>query len=173
MERIRFDTFDIHPNIVHLPSSDAARSLADGTIQGFAIGWPAPAITELEMTHDVRIVTMNEEQINEFRGKYPHFPAIKVPAGQLKSFPDGVVNTGLYNQFCVRADMPEDFVYEVVKTMYEHRDIAKLTLDQMGEGMDFENVLLSTIPYHPGAIRYFREQGVEFPESLIPPEMDE
>lgn len=28
-----------------------------------------------------------------------------------------------------------------------------------------------TVPLHPGAVRYYRDHGVEVPEALIPPEM--
>jgi len=67
--------------------------------------------------------------------------------------------------------MPEEFVYEVCKVIYENVDLVKLSWPQMARGMALENAGFTTAPYHPGTVRYFREQGAQIPDELIPPEM--
>jgi len=166
-----FDLFDVEPIIMNLPSSDAARSLGDGTIHGFSLAWPAPAVTELETTHKLSIITMNDEQKKVFQEAYPQYPWLDIPPGEYETIPDGAHNAGLYNLVCVRSDLDEDFVYEIVKAVYENADTVNNTWPQMGTGMAFENVQYATAPYHPGAVRYFQEQGVQIPDELIPPEM--
>ena len=166
-----FECFDIKPKVTNLPTSDAARSLGDGTIDGYSLGHPAPSVTELEATHEVRIVTMNEEQKKIFQEKYPQYVWLDIPPGYYKCTPDGAHNVGLYNMICVRADLPEDFVYELTKAMYENIGDISRAWAQMGEGMALENIGYATAPYHPGAYRYFKEQGIDVPGELIPPEM--
>jgi len=128
-------------------------------------------VTELEATHEVKIVTMNEEQKKIFHEKYPQYVWLDIPPGYYKCTPDGAHNVGLYNMICVRADLPEDFVYELTKAMYENIGDISRAWAQMGEGMALENIGYATAPYHPGAYRYFKEQGIDVPGELIPPEM--
>jgi TRAP-type uncharacterized transport system, periplasmic component len=61
-------------------------------------------------------------------------------------------------------------VYQVVKTCYENRELIKTVFPQFSEEMDLKFIASSTIPYHEGAIRYFREVGLDIPNELIPPE---
>ena len=35
--------------------------------------------------------------------------------------------------------------------------------------MELKNILYSTVPLHPGAIRYYEEQGIKIPDRLKPP----
>jgi TRAP-type uncharacterized transport system substrate-binding protein len=34
--------------------------------------------------------------------------------------------------------------------------------------MDLDKVLDCTVPYHPGAIKYYEENGIQIPAELIP-----
>ena len=62
------------------------------------------------------------------------------------------------NILVVHEDMPEELAYRIVRALFEHREVlvaihpeaAKLTLENAVVG--------STVPFHDGAIRYYREQ---------------
>ncbi|WP_404332201.1 TAXI family TRAP transporter solute-binding subunit [Mesobacillus maritimus] len=165
-----FKTFGIEPEIVNLPTSDAANALKDGTIDGFSIAWPSSAVTELETSHDVKIVLLGDEDKQEFLDQNPPYVWLDIPVGTYKAVPNGAESFGLYNLFLVSSDISEDTVYEIVKAAYENTDYIKQVWPQMADGMATEFVDKTTIPYHPGAVKYFEEQGVEIPEDLLPPE---
>lgn len=165
------DALEFKPQISNLPTSDAARALTDDNIAGFSIAWPAPSVTELETAHKVKILTLDEAQKDEFKSKYPQYVWLNIPAGTYKALPDGAENVGLYNLVCCRADLSEEFVYELTKALYENVDTIQRVWPQMAEGMAFDNVTYATAPYHIGAVKYFQEQGVDIPEDLLPPEM--
>ena len=65
---------------------------------------------------------------------------------------------GVANILVVHEEMPEDLVYRITQALFDHRDVlvaihpeaAKLTLENAVVG--------STVPFHEGAIRYYREQ---------------
>lgn len=69
----------------------------------------------------------------------------------------------------MRADVSEDAVYEITKAVWEnlsalheiHRATSDVSLDKALIGLG--------APLHPGAARYYREQGVEIPPELTPP----
>ncbi|WP_158735923.1 TAXI family TRAP transporter solute-binding subunit [Alteribacillus sp. YIM 98480] len=168
-ERV-FDTFDIEPDVVNLPTSDAANALKDGTVDGFSIAWPSSAVTELETSHEVKIVTLSEEEKQTFLDNNPPYLWLDIPEDAYNAASKGIENFGLYNLFIVSSDIPEETVYEILKTVYENTDTIEQVWPQMAEGMTIENVDQTTIPYHKGAVKFFEEQGADIPEELIPPE---
>jgi TRAP transporter TAXI family solute receptor len=67
----------------------------------------------------------------------------------------------VWNLLVVPEKADEKLVYEIVKTMFEkkdelvrvHKDAAFLDLANQASGA-------SPIPFHPGAVRYFKEKGI-------------
>ena len=64
-------------------------------------------------------------------------------------------------------DVPEDLVYGVVKTVLENNAqmvkghaSAKETLTENWNRNTF-------LPFHPGAVRYYKEKGINIPANLI------
>ena len=69
----------------------------------------------------------------------------------------------------MRADVPEEVVYQITRTIWENlgalQDIHAATRD-----MKLELAVRGLgAPLHPGAVRYYREQGLEIPDHLILP----
>jgi len=68
----------------------------------------------------------------------------------------------------VHKDVPDEVVYEMTKILYENIDeLAKA--HQVAKQIDmhkaFEGLM---IPLHPGAIKYYEEQGITVPAELKP-----
>jgi hypothetical protein len=69
----------------------------------------------------------------------------------------------------VRADVPEETVYQITKSMWENLSALQ---EIHGATNDMKpNLALKGLgaPLHPGAARYYREQGLDIPEHLAPP----
>lgn len=165
------DLLKINVNAMNLPTSDASRSLGDGTIDGFTLAHPASTVLELEATKSVKLFTIDEKYEKEFSELYPQYIWLDIPSGYYKALPNGAHGAGLYNMLITSSDQDEEFVYQVVKAAYENRELIKTVFPQLSDEMGLENIKYSTIPYHKGAIKYFKEVGIEIPENLIPPEM--
>jgi TRAP transporter TAXI family solute receptor len=79
------------------------------------------------------------------------------------------IQDGTPNVFAVRADIPDEAVYQITKSLWEnlaalheiHKATREVTLDKALSGLG--------APLHPGAARYYREQGLEIPAELVPP----
>jgi TRAP-type uncharacterized transport system substrate-binding protein len=58
--------------------------------------------------------------------------------------------------------MPDEVAYNIVKTFIEKRD-ELIAVHREAESITLDNQLRknSTIPWHPGAERYFKERGVK------------
>ena len=166
-----YEVLGIHPNSMHLPVSEGSRGLSDGTIAGYMQAHPAPGVTELEVTNNIKLLVVGEEYKDKFAATYPQYVWLTIPGGYYKALPEDTYGAGLYNMVISSVDFEEEAVYKIVKACYEHMDFIATIYPQFAEGMVLDNIGYSTIPYHAGAIRYFRERGIKVPEELIPAEV--
>ena len=163
----------------NLATTDASRALTDGMIKGFCIQWPATVVHELEVSHDLKLLTVGEhsmttKQVQEFNKVYPMYSEITIPKGFYKAITEDMPSAGQLNSVIGQKDLSEDLVYRIVKEIYENKEMIGKVFPAAARGIDLDNIIYSTVenvPYHPGAIKYFQEQGVIFPDNLIPPEM--
>jgi len=68
----------------------------------------------------------------------------------------------VWNIIIARADMPDQVAYNIVKTIFEKRDDLIL-VHKEAASFDLKNQsnTASPIPFHPGAIKYFAEKGIQ------------
>jgi len=121
---------------------------------------PAGTVSELLASTDCHLLSITQEQIAKLQENYSHFFEYTITAGTYPNQDEDVHTLGYANYFSVRADMSEDLVYTLTKTLFENvekiysvhpatRDI-KLDNATVGVGIDF----------HEGAIRYYKEVGI-------------
>jgi uncharacterized protein len=149
---------------------DAATDLPAGHMDAFmtTIGAPAPAIQNIEKKEPVTFLSPSSEQIEAIRKAMPEFSSSTIAAGTYRQLDKNYVTVGMYNFGVGRADLPDDLVYQLVKAVFEGQPrlakvsaVANETLPQ--------NVVKDTfLPFHPGAVRYYREIGISIPQSLVP-----
>jgi uncharacterized protein len=84
---------------------------------------------------------------------------------------DEVVRTIAQPNFlAVTAEVPDEHVYLIVRTIYEnlsflhafHAATRSMRIDNAIDGLP--------VPLHPGALRYYHERGLAIPDRLLPPE---
>jgi uncharacterized protein len=74
----------------------------------------------------------------------------------------------VYNFAVGRADLPDDLVYQLVKATFENQPRLVKAHSAASETLP-QNVVKNTfLPFHPGAVRYYREIGMSIPDSLVP-----
>ena len=95
------------------------------------------------------------------------FTQVDIPAGTYPNQDDTIRTVMQPNFLAVRADVSEDTVYAMTKAIFENLEVLwaasssaeSVTLDIALNGLP--------VPLHPGAARYYREQGIEIPENLV------
>ena len=165
--------FDIQPQrIVNTGFSDVTGQLRDGLVDSAlnAAGLPHPSVLESESSGPIDIVGVPSEKADAFIEKYPYFSKDVIPAATYDALEVDLETLTVWNFVIGNKDLSEDFVYDVVKTVFDARD-AMIDTHRSSVSMLPENIDKITIPLHPGAVRYYREQGIEVPDRLIPPEM--
>ena len=146
--------------------AESVNAVKDGKIDAFfwVGGLPTAAVTDLGATPGLKLKLIDHaDVVGKMNQKYGNLYAADVIKagiypGQDK---DNHIAT-VWNILIANAKMADQLAYDVVKTMFDkkadwvavHREANELKLDNQSEGK-------SGVPFHPGAAKYFSEQGVK------------
>lgn len=165
--RIILDAYGLSEEDVdaqYLKPDQAAERMRDGAMDAFFFvgGFPAGAIAELASQEDIVLVPIDGEQAQAIRDEYTFFADNVVPAGTYEGV-DGDVNTlSVGAQWVTHADQPEELIYQITQALWN--DSTRALLDaghQKGREITAETAVSGLgIPLHPGAERFYREQGI-------------
>ena len=163
---VPLDSFQVR----RLSFNETANALRDGTIDaGFWVVAPGTSsIMDLATTHDIEIVAFTPEQQRKVTEAFDYYSAWTLEAGVYRGVDKPVPTLSVWNVIICQRDLPEDLVYQLTKTLFEHNDylqkihpFARYTTPENAVGK-------SPIPIHPGAIRAIEEKGVKVPDRLRP-----
>ncbi|MCB8890741.1 TAXI family TRAP transporter solute-binding subunit [Vreelandella malpeensis] len=148
--------------------SDLGGQLQDGLLDviAFAAGIPLPAVSQLEVQTDVNIIPFSDEELATVLEAYP-VAEFAIPASTYTTLTEDSQVVSMWNFAMAGCDLPEDFVYEVTKATMENNDRMR-SIHRSAETTIPENVVHNTVlPFHPGAARWYAENGYEIDDSLI------
>lgn len=132
-------------------------------IDGFFMmaGIPTAAVTEALTTADAKILNIDEEIITGLQAEYPWYTRAVIPAGTYEGQDEEVVTTAIKIMLICDENVPDDVAYDLVKVMWENIDSIEAT-NKVVESMSLDNAAQDTagIPLHPGAERYYKENGI-------------
>ncbi|NUL58859.1 TAXI family TRAP transporter solute-binding subunit [Brevibacterium luteolum] len=141
--------------------ADSRSLLQDGNLDASieTIGVPAASLTELAATTDVKLIPLDEGVAQEIAdGSY--FETYTIPGGTYEFVPEDVPTVTMYaTAIASTSRVSEDDGYAIAKTIYEKA--GDITLAQ-GEMISLDDALLGRgdVPLHPGAEKYFTEEGL-------------
>lgn len=148
--------------------SDTAGQLKDGLIDAFvyAAGLPTGAYAQLAVENDVRFLSMDDETLGQMTAIVPAMAPFTIPANTYEDQPEDLQTVSLWNFAIAHQDMPESLAYEITKLAMENHDRMVTNHAAAKETLP-ENVLKNqVIPFHPGAVKWFEENGFEIPDNL-------
>lgn len=151
----------------HAGAADLAGQLQDGLIDvyAWAAGIPFPAYSQVEAQNDVNFFGFDAEMVATLVDTQP-VSAFTIPGDTYPTMGNDHESVSMWNFAIAHEDLPESFVYAIVDTvMSQHENmigIHKAAVETIPENVD-KNTF---IPWHPGAVRWFRENGYEIPAEL-------
>jgi TRAP transporter TAXI family solute receptor len=168
-----WDILNIKPaKKVNLGWTDANSALRDGLIdavQGL-MGLPFPCVLELQATHEVTICSIPKNDIPKLREKLPLLGETTVPANTYKGQTEAVPTIDVWGYLLASKDLPDDLVYDIVKATENNID-ELIAIHKSARFIKQVNAITnSVVPIHSGAIKYYKEIGIDIPNKLIPPE---
>ena len=148
-----------------LTVQESGNALKDRKIDAFfwSGGIPTAAVTDLAASHGVKIKLIEHDDLVEVLNKKygPLYVKDVIPA---KSYPgqdkDAHVTT-IWNILVTGADTPDEVAYNIVKTMFEKKaDMVRVHKESENFDFKYQTNAAIVIPFHPGAVKYFREKGL-------------
>jgi hypothetical protein len=163
---IQLEGFDLF----HAGYGPSAQALQNRRVDGVSTpaGVPTGALTRLFAAAGdrVRPLAFTSEQQRRADGGLGLWSEYVIPAGTYPGQNEDWVTIAQPNFLAVRADLPEEDVYLLTKTLYENLPFLH-AIHQATRAMDLERALAGLpMPLHPGAERYFREAGLAIPARL-------
>ncbi len=157
-------------DVVYLGYGASAEALQNGTIKGMntPAGVPVAAVAQAfaAMGGDIAILGFSDDQLNMVNRQYPLWTPYFIPAETYPGQIEPVTTIAQPNFLAVRADVDLDTVYKITEAIYDnlaflnniHRATRAMDMAKAVDGLP--------IPLHPGAARYFRDAGVQIPNTL-------
>ena len=150
------------------PTADA---LANGqaVAAGLPAGPPTGAITKLMASNEGKftILDVTADQLAKMDGGRNLWVPYTIAAGTYPGQDKDVNTIAQPNFLAVNADVDENHVYLLTKTMYENLPFLQ-AIHPATKAMAVEASMAGLpAPLHPGAARYYKEVGLTIPDHLI------
>ena len=147
-----------------LGASESAGAIKDGKIDAYFWdgGVPTASVTDLGATPGVALKLISHgAAVAKMREKYgPLYVKGVIPANSYPGQDQAVETALVWNLLICNADMKEQVAYDTVKTLFDKRP-ELIAVHKMATNLQYENqVDGSPIPFHPGALKYFKEKGI-------------
>lgn len=148
--------------------SDLGTQLQDGLLDviAFAAGIPIPAVSQLEVQTDVNIIEFTEDEMNTVMDAFP-VSEFSIPASTYTTLTENARAVSMWNFAIADCSLPESFVYESTKLTMENNDQMVSIHNAARSSVPANYDKNSFIPFHPGAARWFNENGYSIDASLI------
>ena len=140
---------------------DSANALKDGQIDAAFVvaGAPTTAITDLATTKDVHLVALDDEHVAKLLETSPYYAKNVISADTYTGL-DGDVTTVAVGAVVLAANtVSEDAVYALCADIFDNAANLVTSHAKYGELTLEYGASIASVPYHPGAAKYFAEKG--------------
>lgn len=147
-----------------LGASESAGALADGKIAAFFFsgGLPTAAVQDLAHTSGITIrLIPTADQLPALQRDYgPLYFPLEMPASAYRGTAGPVAVVGVANVLVVNASMPDALAYDVTRVLLDKRaDLVAIHPEARHLSPETASGP-SPAPFHPGAVKLYREKGV-------------
>jgi TRAP transporter TAXI family solute receptor len=147
--------------------AESANALKDGKIDAFfwVGGLPTAAVSDLAHSPGTKIKMIDHaDLVGKMNQKYGNlYVQDRIPKETYKGMEADNRQATVMNLLVAHQNMDETTAYNILKAVFDHRD-ELIRVHKEAENFKLENQKTAAaggIPWHPGAIRYFKEKGVK------------
>jgi uncharacterized protein len=155
----------IKPVIVNGYPAALSRQVLDGEIdalwQGAVV--PIPSLVEVANQTDAIVFGLSDAEVTAVLAKLPALSATTIPPGTYKGQTAEIKSFSAWNFVVANKDLPDEVAYAITKAVLSATD-PKSEIYPTAAGTRAANASNNRIlPFHPGAMRFYREAGVALP----------
>ena len=155
---ITFD--DIKKN--NLSFKESAEGIQNGTLDACFVtaGVPNSALQELAFTSGLILIPVDDDAAEKICSKYGYYTKTTIPGGTYKGTDNDTQALAIKATLAVNSSLDENIVYEMTKALFENLNTLG---DAHAKGKEVSAAAAVTgvsVPFHPGAIKYYKEIGL-------------
>lgn len=147
--------------------STARNGVQDGTFDAMFMcsGYPNSNVVEMSLNGKIDVISIDEEHLDILTKQYP-FYSVFDPEDNEYDLDHNLVSVAVKSMLVCSDTFSEGEIYTLVKTIYENLDAIR-TINAKANYLSLESSM-DGIPLnlHPGAIKYYEEQGLTVPDYL-------
>jgi TRAP transporter TAXI family solute receptor len=141
--------------------TESVALMKDGHAQVFTLGTTAPAsaIMDLASARDIKLIPVDDKTMSALKGMNPGYNKLVIKAGTYPKQDSDVPVIGYSTHLVVACDLPEDTVYQMVKTMAGNVDGMAAVVKSISGITPKDMALDIGVPFHKGAAKFYKEVG--------------
>jgi hypothetical protein len=141
--------------------TESVALMKDGHAQVFTLGTTAPAsaIMDLASARDIKLIPVDDKTMSALKGMNPGYNKLVIKAGTYPKQDKDVPVIGYSTHLVVACDLPENTVYQMVKTMAGNVDGMAAVVKSISGITPKDMALDIGVPFHKGAARFYKEAG--------------
>ncbi|MBU1344384.1 MAG: TAXI family TRAP transporter solute-binding subunit [Proteobacteria bacterium] len=153
-----------------LSFTESANALRDGTIEVgvWSVGPGTSSILDLATTHDITVLPFTPEQTKKILAAQATYAGVDLAGGIYRGIDTTVPTIGVWNVMICQKSLDTELVYQLSKALFENNAYLKKIHPSAAYTTPENTVKYSSIPLHPGTIKYLKEKGIAIPEHLMP-----
>jgi TRAP transporter TAXI family solute receptor len=123
-------------------------------------GMRTAPVLQLDRTTKLKFISFTPQEVEASLKRNPYLVPFTLPAGTYTQQPKAIACIGVPMVEIIRAGLPDDLVYQICKILYDKPGRFASVHPAFGKfDINFATVP-RLVPYHAGAVKYFKERGV-------------
>ncbi|MDZ5698589.1 TAXI family TRAP transporter solute-binding subunit [Chelativorans sp. M5D2P16] len=167
-----FETLGLTADFVRGSTTDIVGAIKDNRVAGYVKSGAGQKLDgstmDIATSVDITVLGLTNEQVQTLRDEMPDISVVDIPEGAAEGIPD--YSTWSFGVgVAAPASMDEETAYKIVSAIMTDESAQTNAMASL-KGVDLAQMTLDygTIPLHPGAARWFEEQGLDIPAKLQP-----
>jgi len=145
----------------HVSYNDTVALMKDGHCDAWLLTTtiPASSIMDLASARKIRLLPLPEDKIQAMQKLNAGYIRRTVPKGTYPGVDYDVPGIGWFTHLVVSAKLPDDLVYNIAKVLVKNLDRFGQVVKDMKGATAKDLAMDIGIPFHPGALKYYKEIG--------------
>jgi uncharacterized protein len=147
----------------HIGYNDAISLMQDGQLHAFMpiTTIPASSIMDIASNRKIRLLSLPEDKIQELRKINSGYVRYLISKGTYQGQNEDVVTIGTFTDLLASAKLPDEMVYKLTRALVDNKDRLSAVVKEIATTQPKEMAPDLDVPYHPGALRYWKEIKVK------------
>ncbi len=147
----------------HGSYNDSVDQLKDGHAQAFGLitTVPASSVMDLAAAREIRVLEVPDDKLKALQAINRGYDKRIIKAGSYPKQDKDIQTIGTWTHLIASCKLPEDQVYRITKALAENIPTLGAVVAAVKEISVKDMAIDVGVPYHPGALKYYKEAKVK------------